>query len=120
MSAGTVACAVCGGPAAHVTTFEPAADGEWHCETCTIRFGSEKNGEAYAALATLGFAIEQARHAGLQDADIVAAFHEIVTAPHSEGHYPVGGERALGPDRTSDRPWLRVYRGDGHGHRNGV
>jgi hypothetical protein len=57
----------------------------------------------------LGFAVGLARKNGMTDSQLTGAFHEILTAPHSEAMYPVGGDSVLGGDFREDQPWRHPF-----------
>ena len=76
------------------------------CVLCARRHGAEINGEAHAALETLGFAVALARGACVTDDQLRVAFEQILTSPDSDGTYPVGGDQVL---RIDDLCWERVY-----------
>lgn len=83
-------------------------DGREHaCEQCGHTRGAQLNGQAYAAFETLGFAVNLARGAAVTDAQLREAFEEILTDPHGEGSYPVGGEHVL-TRGYRDREWARA------------
>ncbi|MDX6436760.1 MAG: hypothetical protein QOK34_1594 [Gaiellaceae bacterium] len=98
------------GDQANYTRVNPNLPDWWEdlCEECARNRGAESNGKACAAFETIGFAVSMARGEALTDSQIRAAFDEILTAPHSEGDYPIGGDRVLGPCRREDRPWART------------
>lgn len=79
------------------------------CEECARSRGAAANGEACAAFKALGFAVSVARNAHVTDDQLRRAFEEILTEPHSEGDYPVGGDSVLGRDFRMDRPWMRIF-----------
>ncbi len=100
-------CDTCGQePAPYVLASDLSDD---NCEQCAQVRGNEANGRAVAAFETLGFAVGLARSASVSEEQIREAFEAILTAPHSTGLYPVGGDHVLGGDSASDRPWRRIY-----------
>jgi hypothetical protein len=99
-------CDSCGKPASY--RFKVDRFDEYHCEECARLEGARLRGEAEAALETLGFAVQIARNALVNDDQLRAALEAILTDPHSEGRYPVGGEHVLGDSRV-DQPWARPF-----------
>lgn len=98
-------CEVCdSGPVAYRRS--RGGNEERVCVLCARQRGAEMNGEAYVALETLGFAVSRARIAGVTDEQIRLALDSILTRPHSEGFFPVGGESVL---RIDDLGWERGY-----------
>lgn len=107
MKGTTTLCDGCGAPAAY--TLPAPLHTEARCAECAQNQGSEMIGKACAAFETLGFAISLARWAYVTDDQIREAFEACLTAPHSEGSYPFGGDHVLGPDSREARQWARVY-----------
>jgi hypothetical protein len=98
-------CDACGAPA----VYSDQLGKEDVCDECARWRGAERHGEACAALEAIGFGVAMARRAGVDDDRIRAAVGAILTNPHSEDSYPVGGDQVLGGDSKDDRPWLRTY-----------
>jgi hypothetical protein len=96
-------CDSCGDPASY--QFKVDAVDEHRCEECARLEGARLRGEAAAALETLGFAVQIARNALVNDDQLRAALEAILTEQHSEGHYPVGGEHVLGGGSRVEQPW---------------
>jgi hypothetical protein len=101
----TTRCDSCGAPAAYQRESHPGWV-EPLCDECARFRGARELGEADLALDVLGFAIQAARHAGVTDAQLRAAFDMLLTGRHSSvSEYPCGVEGVLGSDRRADRPW---------------
>lgn len=83
-----------------------AENPEETCATCATRLGSEDNAAAFAACEVLGFGIAMARHAGVTDDQLTAAFHTILTKPEAQGDYPIGGGHAF---RSDELKWHRTF-----------
>ncbi len=95
-------CDECGAPATH----RLRNHGQQECVLCARQHGAELNGEARAALETIGFAISLARNAGITDNQLRDAFEAILTDPHSIGEHPIGGDHVL---RLRGLDWERVF-----------
>jgi hypothetical protein len=102
MATSNATCACCGRSAAYRSQEKHPED---FCELCAVRYGYERRGEAYTAVKTLGFAIQILRDCKIADSTIVGIVHSILTEPHSECSYDLGGDHLLGPDHVEDRPW---------------
>ena len=97
-----VDCDICGAvPAA----FRVEATQDLRCESCAIRNGYERSGDAYTAARTLGFAVALLREAGLEDDAIIGLTHATLTAPHSTDTYAFGADQFL-PGHDRDHPWM--------------
>ena len=101
-----ITCAACGAPA----VYRDQLGTEEVCDECARWKGAERHGEACAALEAIGFGVAIARRAGVNDDQIREAIEAILTNPHSDDSYPIGGDHVLGGDLKTDKPWLRTYR----------
>jgi hypothetical protein len=87
-------CELCDAPAVY------AADGgELVCADCACWTSAQRNGERYATVQVLGFAVDMMRRARFSDEQIRAAFEETLQT----GAAP---ERQVASEARDDR-WLR-------------